>query len=180
MDNLNLDSLSENAFSQMQDTALSPMEEALFKSWATANQIEKPDKPGDNMDYRGVYKNTGGKILPPGQLKQLADTTNNQQTLMRVLQDRMKDHAANIADKVSDQADKQIEKTEDMKREAIKAKLNEPTPRQLRSVELENKGIELDTGRQEVKNEGKKIDVTKLVVQHKTGANKPKGKSDAK
>lgn len=174
---IKLDSLSENAFGQMQDTALSPMEEVLFKTWTTANGIEKPDKPGDNVDYRGLYKNTGGKILPSGQLKQMADTSNNQQTLMRVLQDRVKTQAEEAAQKVNDQVDKQIQKTEDLKQEAIKAKIAEPTPRQVHVQELENRGTELDTKHSAVKNEGKKIDITKLLTQYRVDKDKPKTKS---
>lgn len=46
-------------------TALSPLEEILFKSWAKMHGIDDPDMVGD--DLRGFYKATGGRGVPTPQ-----------------------------------------------------------------------------------------------------------------
>lgn len=46
-------------------TDLNPLEEVLFKSWATAHGIEDHDKPENPFDYRGLYKSTRGQMHPP-------------------------------------------------------------------------------------------------------------------
>lgn len=84
-----LDSPTEHALNKLQNTELSPMEEALFKSWAAANQIKKPDSADDPTDYRGIWKETGGRVLPYGQLQQFANRTKNEQTLVKALSERI-------------------------------------------------------------------------------------------
>ena len=55
-----------SAIQRLVQTNLSPLEEVIFKSWMEANQLEEsPDAP---FDYRGLYKNTGGKVFAPGEL----------------------------------------------------------------------------------------------------------------
>lgn len=55
-------------------TMLSPMEEALFKSWGKANGIEDVDAPESFYDYRGFYKATNGAVHPPGAVEHFPDT----------------------------------------------------------------------------------------------------------
>ena len=92
MPNITLDGKADAVLSKLQDTTLTPMEEALFQAWTKANQIVKPDAPEDGVDYRGIYKETGGAILPNGQLKRFADNLNSEQKLQRILHDRMLQH----------------------------------------------------------------------------------------
>jgi hypothetical protein len=83
-----LDPPTEKALNDIQDTELTPLEEALFQSWAAANQIEKPDRADDPTDYRGIYKATNAKVLPFGQLKQITKKINAEEMLKRVLAQR--------------------------------------------------------------------------------------------
>lgn len=53
-------------------TQLSPLEEALFQSWARAHRIDNQDDPNNKFDHRGVYKRTNGLIHPPGHINQMA------------------------------------------------------------------------------------------------------------
>lgn len=62
---------------------LSPLEETMFQAWATANQLEDTDSPENTMDFRQVYQQTGGKVMPPGELKRKAEKMSAIQTLMQ-------------------------------------------------------------------------------------------------
>jgi hypothetical protein len=88
--NVKLTQPAEAALSRLQDTTLSPMEEALFQAWTHANGIEKPDAPGQNVDLRGLYKAGNGIILPNNQLKQVTDKVNASSKLQQILEDRYK------------------------------------------------------------------------------------------
>lgn len=69
------------AIQRLVQTNLSPLEEVIFKSWMEANQLEEnPDTP---FDYRGLYKNTGGKVFAPGELSSQISHQNAIQTLMQ-------------------------------------------------------------------------------------------------
>jgi hypothetical protein len=57
-------------------TKLSPLEEVLFKHWATANGVQDHDAPDNAYDYRGVYRQTGGQVHSPGQISGAADQYN--------------------------------------------------------------------------------------------------------
>lgn len=96
MPHLSLDNQADIALSKLQDTQLTPMEEALFQAWTKANQIKKPDAPDDRVDYRGIYRATGGAILPNGQLKEIAEKSNAQSQLQDILQHRMLDHIGSL------------------------------------------------------------------------------------
>lgn len=52
---------------------LTPLEEALFPHWATANGIEDPHDPEHGIDLRHVYKSTNGLVHPPGMLQGASD-----------------------------------------------------------------------------------------------------------
>lgn len=58
-------------------TQLSPLEEVLFKHWATANGVGDDHSAPDNAyDYRGIYRQTGGQIHPPGTIANVAGQYN--------------------------------------------------------------------------------------------------------
>lgn len=88
---------AETALSKVQNTTLSPMEEALFQAWSHANGIEKPDAPDQNVDLRGVYKGTQGLILPNNQLAQVVEKANASAKLQEILQDRYRQHVQQAA-----------------------------------------------------------------------------------
>jgi hypothetical protein len=55
------------AIQRLIQTELDPLEEVIFNSWMQANQLEEtPDQP---FDYRGLYKQTDGKVFAPGELE---------------------------------------------------------------------------------------------------------------
>lgn len=58
-------------------TKLSPMEEALFQSWARAHRVDDHNDLGNQFDYRGVYKQSNGTILPNGILNNMAMSHND-------------------------------------------------------------------------------------------------------
>ena len=59
---------------QAETTVLSPLEEALFQAWGRANGIEDVDSPESAYDYRGFFKETNGKVHPPGAVEHFPDT----------------------------------------------------------------------------------------------------------
>lgn len=63
-------------------TKLSPIEEALFPHWATANGVDESahSDPNNHYDFRGMYKQTGGKVMPTGTLSGASDMFNKLQT----------------------------------------------------------------------------------------------------
>lgn len=97
MHTVHLTQPAEEALSNLQNTQLTPMEEALFKAWAHANGIEKPDAPGNLIDYRGIYKGSGGLVLPQGALAQMTSRANDQSRLEQILQDKLKAHLLKTA-----------------------------------------------------------------------------------
>ncbi len=99
MPNFSLDSQAQDALSHLQDTSLTPMEEALFNAWAKANKIQKPDNPQDHVDYRGIYKETGGKILPNGQLDRFAKKLNSEDKLRDILREQYLKHIDSLTQK---------------------------------------------------------------------------------
>jgi hypothetical protein len=165
LNDIKLNGPAENALSSLQDTVLNPMEEALFQAWTKANKIDKPDAPGDVVDYRGIYKQTQGQILPNGQLKQVADKVNSETLLQRVLQER-----------IQDRINKQTTSKEDAAKEKFKAERQDVTHKQkmqIESMKLKKAphevqmkkhdvaGKELDIEKAKVGNEGKQIDLIK-------------------
>lgn len=57
-------------------TKLSPLEEALFRGWATANGVDNHDDPENSYDHRGFYKQTNGMVHPPNAINNAAMTFN--------------------------------------------------------------------------------------------------------
>ena len=73
----------EEAIHRLSRTELSPLEETMFQAWSTANQVEDGDSPENSLDLRKVYQQTGGKVLPPNQLKRHVEKSTDIQTLMK-------------------------------------------------------------------------------------------------
>lgn len=72
----------EQAIQRLSRTELTPLEEVIFQSWAQANQLDDVDNPENQTDFRAIYKETGGKVMPPGQLKNESDKESAIMTLM--------------------------------------------------------------------------------------------------
>jgi hypothetical protein len=153
---IKLDNRAENALSDLQDTKLSPMEEVLFKTWATANQISKPDNPEDHVDYRGIYKLTNGKILPRGELARRAKTENSHRTLTRVLQDRVADMEQTEEDKINQiHSEQRQDITHQQKLEQGAMQLKK-APYDLQMAETKNQGKQIDIQGKQLQTEQEK------------------------
>jgi hypothetical protein len=185
MSNITMDGKADSMLSRLQDTDLDPMEEALFQSWTKANQIDKPDEPGDEIDYRGIWKTTGGAVLPHGQLKRFSEQVNDENKLERILHQKMMDRITEITGKKEDQQN-QLHKeerqdiTHKQKLEMEKLKMKQ-APHELRLKEHDVRAKEFDVQKQhigieaqKVGNEGKKIDIIGQLV-----APKPAGVGSA-
>lgn len=193
MSNIKLPAPAENALSHLQDTVLNPMEEALFKTWTKANQIEKPDAPDDHVDYRGIFRNTQGAILPNGGLKRYADKMNSQNKLQVILQERMMDQIQKSSDTAAQKQDQQfkaerqdVTHQQKMDMEGLKFK-RLPTELKMKQHDVELKkhdisGKEMDIEKQKVGNEGKHIDMIASLVRPEgdSGAAKTTGASTSK
>lgn len=176
MNPLQISPQAENALHRLQDTTLSPMEEALFQGWTKANQIENPDDPNDTVDYRGVWKASGGKILPRGELKNSAENFNHAKTLEQELQQRMLDRMDELVGKEEDMAKDQFKAerqdiTHKQKLEQGEQKLKQ-APFELKKQEHANVGKEIDIKKQhlsidqaKIGNEGKQIDLMASLLQ---------------
>lgn len=57
-------------------TKLNPLEELLFQSWARAHRVDDQNDPNNSFDYRGVYKQSNGTILPSGVLNHMSMSHN--------------------------------------------------------------------------------------------------------
>lgn len=77
-------------------TTLSPLEETLFKHWATANGIDESmhGDPNNHYDFRGMYRQSNGLVHPPGHMLNAATqfnrTQDNQPEPIRQLLDMIK------------------------------------------------------------------------------------------
>lgn len=76
----------EQAARRLGQIELSPLEETMFQAWTKANQIDDPDSPDLPLDFRQIYRDTGGKVHPPGQLKNQAQRQVDIQSLMKAQQ----------------------------------------------------------------------------------------------
>jgi len=185
MDNIVISPKAENALQRLQDTTLTPMEEALFKSWTKANQIDNPDEPNDVVDYRGIWKTTNGKVLPYGELKGMAEDKNNRHTLERELQQRMQDRISELTGKREDfqkqQFDaqrKDVDHKQKMEQGALALK---KAPFDLKMKEHDIKGKEMDVQKQRIGldaqqlgNKGKELDLISSLL-NPQGPSEPKG-----
>lgn len=72
-----------DAIGRLNRSELSPLEETMFQAWAQANQIDDPDgQDGAGMDLRQTYTQTGGRVLPPGELKKAHEKSSAIKTIM--------------------------------------------------------------------------------------------------
>lgn len=175
---IKLTGAAETALSKIQDTHLDPMEEALFKAWAKANQIEKPDSPDNLTDLRGIYKSTGGIILPNGTLNRITTETNNATRLQNVLQERLADKLAADKDKLGkekenkfkaerqDVTHKQKVELEGMKQKSL--------PHEAKMKEHDVTSKKLDIEKAKVGNEGKHIDMIGSLMKPEGGGSAAK------
>jgi hypothetical protein len=94
MPELKLDSNGEQALHGLQNTVLSPLEENLYRAWAKANQIENPEDPNQEVDLRGMYQATNGKILPFNQLNNMINSMQMQNKLEESMYNQMQKRIA--------------------------------------------------------------------------------------
>ena len=176
MEQLQISPQVEDTLQKMQDTKLDPLEEALFQGWAKANQIEDPDADGDIVDYRGIWKQSNGLVLPRGELKQMAEDQNQMHTLQRELQQRMLDRISEMTGKQEDmQKDQFKAERQDIthKQKMEQGKLNlqkAPFDLKMRAHDIEGKKLDLDKQRMSIDqakigNEGKEIDLIAAMMQ---------------
>lgn len=71
----------QEAASRLKQTQLSPLEEVMFQSWANANGLEDHHKMNYPFDVKSLYQQTGGKVFPPGQLKDMLQRQADIQTM---------------------------------------------------------------------------------------------------
>lgn len=71
------------AIQRLAQTQLDPLQEVIFQSWLTANQVEDSDNPETPFDWRGLYQQTGGKVFAPGELALKVAHQNAIQTMMQ-------------------------------------------------------------------------------------------------
>lgn len=170
MDQLDLDPKAEQDLARLQDTKLNAMEEALFQAWTKANQIEDPDAPDDSNDYRGIWKNTQGQVLPRGELKNMTDTMNLENSLQKALQQRMIDRVNELAGKEEDFAKAKFDAEQagvkhGHKMEEGKLKLKQaPFDLKMRESDIQGKKLDIDKQKigldaQKLGNQGKEIDL---------------------
>lgn len=171
MNNLKLDPKTDSALSRLQDTYLSPMEEALFQAWAKANSIKKPDAPDDPTDYRGIWKLSGGKVLPWGELKKITQARNDKRTLTQAMLDRMQDAVGTEQDRM-DQVHKEqrqdITHQQQMQQKGMEIQ-KAPYDLQMKDKELVAKDKDLEkqriaTEQAQIGNQGKELDLIKTFI----------------
>jgi hypothetical protein len=175
MPNFSLDKQAQDSLSVLQDTTLTPMNEALFQAWAKANKIEKPDAPDDHVDYRGIYQESGGKILPNGQLQRFAQKLNHEDKLRGILQEQYlnrMDAAIQSGQDRKDQLHKDerqdITHQQKLEQETLKQK-SQPHEARMGEMDLRRQKLDLHKQQmglqsQELGNQGKKLDIVKTVV----------------
>lgn len=175
MPNFSIDKQAHDALSHLQDTSLSPMNEALFKAWAKANQIKDPDSPDDHVDYRGIYKMTGGKILPNGQLDRFAQKLNSEDKLRNILQEQMVKRMQETVQTAQDKQDQfrkeerqDITHEQKMQQEALKQQ-SQPHEQAMKQMDLQKQQGDLQKQQiglqsQHLGNRAKELDITKALV----------------
>jgi hypothetical protein len=173
--NITLSPKAEAALHRLQDTKLTPMEEALFQGWTKANKIEDPDNPEDVIDYRGIWKSTNGLVVPGGELARSAEMKNNMITLEKELQQRMLDRVSELTGKQEDFQTKMFDaqrKDVDHKQSMEQGQLElQKAPYDLQMRDRDIKGKELDLQKQSMGldsqrlgNEGKELDLVSALM----------------
>ena len=175
MANFSIDSQAQDALSHLQDTTLSPMNEALFQAWAKANKIKEPDAPKDHVDYRGIFEMTGGKILPNGQLDRFAKKLNSESKLQHILQQQVMDRMQETVQNAQDRQDalhkeerQDITHQQKMEQETLKQQ-SQPHEQAMKQMDLQKQQTDLQKQQmglqsQELGNKAKQLDITKTLV----------------
>lgn len=174
MNNMTLDSKADAALSKLQDTTLNPMEEALFMGWSKANQIKKPDAPEDRVDYRGIYKETGGAILPHGQLNRFADKLNSEEKLRQILHEKLLKQIDQAKQTMAAAQPEQKEPKHGPDEHHSLKLQNEGVEAEAKHARVANEGTHLENKGAEIANEGKKLDIEKILAQREANKDKPK------
>lgn len=86
----------QQSATRLSQTQLSPLEEVMFNSWANANQLEDHENSESPFDYRGLYQSTGGKVFPPGQLKNMIQQKSDMDTMMQAHQQHEQNNPLNL------------------------------------------------------------------------------------
>lgn len=74
----------QEAVKRITRVELTPLEEQLFKGWMAANGMDEAiDSPDHPIDFRSIYQQTNGKVLPPGQLQRQTEKQADIQTIMQ-------------------------------------------------------------------------------------------------
>ena len=75
----------KQAIAKLQQTQLSPLEEQLFVGWMAANGMdaEKMGNSDSPIDFRHIYKESNGKVMPTGQLQKQVEKQSAIDTIMK-------------------------------------------------------------------------------------------------
>lgn len=71
----------QQAIQKLQQADLSPLEEQLFNGWMAANGMDVKAMD-DTINYRQAYKDSEGKVMPPGQMQKQLEKESAIQVLM--------------------------------------------------------------------------------------------------
>ena len=168
MHDLKLEGKSESALNVLQQTNLTPMEEALFKSWTKANQITDADEPSNPVDYRGIYRGTGGLVLPNGELNRLTRSVAAESELERALHEQMRQKMQSVIETVQnkqDQAHKEMRQdmTHQQRMESDSMKLQKaPHDARMKQMDLDKQKMGLHA--QRLGNEGKQLELAHAMI----------------
>lgn len=84
--------IGDQAANHYGDTQLDPLEEQLFSTWMRANGLirknQKPDEVQPAIDYRGLYRATGGQVYHDNQLFNAVKQFAGQQALIQMLKEK--------------------------------------------------------------------------------------------
>lgn len=69
-----LDAFTSGVTKKQERTDLSPLEEPRFRAWARQSNVTDVDAPDSYYDYRGLYKELGGKPVPISPDRHFPDT----------------------------------------------------------------------------------------------------------
>ena len=61
----------QEAIQRLTQTQLSPLEETLFQAWMKAHEMDNAEASG--FDFRKLYQDSGGKVMPPSEMKNMVD-----------------------------------------------------------------------------------------------------------
>jgi len=95
-------------------TRLSPLEEALFQTWARAHDVhDQVDGPDSHFDFRKVFKDSNGQMQHPMELQHMAGKVND---LMRT----SKENSTALDDHVQEHQKRNEEQKSGLHKELMK------------------------------------------------------------